>query len=38
VRTAVPDKANISRNIPADLQEMLPEFQLCIIEKRKKDP
>jgi hypothetical protein len=38
VRTAVPDKAIISGNIPADFQEVLPEFQLYIIEKRKKGP
>jgi hypothetical protein len=35
----VPHKAYISRNIPAEFQEMLPEVQIYIIQKRgKKTP
>ena len=38
VRTAVPHKTTASRNIPAEFQEMLPEFKLLIIQKMKKKP
>jgi hypothetical protein len=31
-RTAVPHKTTTSRNIPAEFQELLPDFQLYIIQ------
>jgi len=35
-RTSMPYKTTASPNIPAEFQEILPVFQLYIIQKRKK--
>jgi len=36
LKTAVPPKTNISPNIPADFQEVLPDFQPYIIQRGEK--